>query len=481
MDKPMSADTPSTAVPAWSESISRRVHLIRIVFVAALAMLAAITVLTYLSLRGNAENEHWVDHTYEVVVAAEQVFSDERGAAATARGYLLTGDPRFLKAYTSFRAAIAGELDALAALVADNPDEVARIAGLRRSSDALLGQLAAGMQLREHAAPRLDPALTTLVADSNHGMGELRVATGDVVAAENRLLLVRRQEAARGDRLTLMTMAGGVALSLVVLLACLWLLTGEIATRRRAEVQVQRLNGQLALRNAELEASNHELESFSYSISHDLRAPLRAIDGFSQLLQTRYGASLDAEASRLLGVVRENSQRMGMLIDDLLAFSRMGRKSIETGTLDMPALVGECIAEVLRGYPQRPNIVVGPLPNCRGDRTLVREVWTNLIGNAVKYSGRNPKAQVDVTGREEAQECVYSVRDNGVGFDMQYYHKLFGVFQRLHQAEEFPGTGVGLAIAMRAVTKHGGRLWADAAPGRGATFLFSLPRTESTR
>jgi signal transduction histidine kinase len=481
MDDLEKPGTSASAVPMPSTPIPRQIRLVGFVFLAALLVLAGIATFAYLGALKNSENDRWVDHTYEVIVTAEQVFSDERGAAATARGYLLTGDPKFMKGYATFRDAISGELDALAALVADNPDEATRAADLRRGNDSLLRQLADIVQLRVHGAPRPDPALDALVVDSNHGMAGLRVITAGIVTAEDRLLTQRRDEAARGERSTLATMLGGVALSLAVLLLCLWLLTGEIATRRRTEIQVQRLNGQLTARNAELEASNRELEGFSYSISHDLRAPLRAIDGFSQLLSTRYAGTLDEEALRLLGVVRDNSQRMGTLIDDLLAYSRMGRRPIETGMLDMPALVGECIAEVLRGQPQRPAIVVGPLPNCRGDRTLVRQVWTNLIGNAVKYSGRNPRAQVEITGREEAQECIYSVRDNGIGFDMQYYQKLFGVFQRLHQLEDFPGTGVGLAIAMRAVTKHGGRLWADAAPGRGATFLFSLPRMESLR
>ncbi len=463
-----------------SPRIPQQIRLVALVFLAALLVLAGITLLAYLDSRKNSENDRWVDHTYEVIVTAEQVFSDQRGVAATARGYLLTGDPRFMKGYTTFRGAIAGELDTLAALVTDNTEEIGRIAELRQENDALLRELADMVQLRDSGVSKSDSRVAALVMDTNHSMAQLRANTAGIEDVEGRLLATRRETAARGERFTLFTMLGGVTSSLVVLLACLWLLTREIANRRRIEIQVRRLNEQLAARNAELEASNRELEGFSYSISHDLRSPLRAIDGFSQLLQTRFAGSLDPEATRLLGVVRENGQRMGTLIDDLLAFSRIGRKPIRTTLLDMPALVGECIAEVLRSNPQRPTLVVGPLPNCYGDRTLIRQVWSNLIGNAVKYSGQNPRAYVEITGREEGGECIYSVRDNGVGFDMQYYPKLFGVFQRLHQAEEFPGTGVGLAIAMRAVTKQGGRLWADAAPGKGATFLFSLPRMEST-
>src|SRR6185312_6409769 len=480
MDEPETAGAAASPATTSTSSSMRQIRLVALVFLAALLVLAAIATLAYFDLRKNSDNDRWVDHTYEVIVTAEQVFSDERGATATARGYLLTGDPKFMKGYATFRDAIAGELDALARLVEDNSDEASRVAELRRGNEALLRQLADAVQMRDSGVSKSDARVVTLVADTNHSMAGLRRVTGGIETIEDQLLVMRREEAARGERVTLLTLLGGVTLSLTVLLICLLLLIREIGTRPHAENQVRGLNKQLAARNVELEASNRELEGFSYSISHDLRAPLRAIDGFSQLLQTRHAGSLDPEAMRLLGVVRENGQRMGVLIDDLLAFSRMGRRPLQTVLLDMPALVGECIAEVLRSNPQRPTLVVGPLPHCRGDRTLMRQVWTNLISNAVKYSGQNPRAYVEITGREEGGECIYSVRDNGVGFDMQYYPKLFGVFQRLHQVEEFPGTGVGLAIAMRAVTKHGGRLWADAAPGKGATFLFSLPRTEST-
>ncbi|HEY3859228.1 MAG TPA: ATP-binding protein [Gammaproteobacteria bacterium] len=469
------------AEPRQIHAASHQLRIIRTVFIAALLLLACVAALAYLNSRKNAEDDLWVGHTYQVIIVTGQIFSDERGAAATARGYLLTGDPSSLVLYRNFSQAIPVNLDLLQGLVADNPDEVKRVLELRRANDIVLQSLAHAIGLRQQAAPNIDGALVAQVMQSHQSLDQTQSLTTDMVRVENQLLATRRAEAMRGRDITVWLIVAGTVVSLLVLLACLWFLTGEILSRRRAEARIKGLNQELEARNSELEASNNELEGFSYSISHDLRAPLRAIDGFSQLLQTRYANALDAEAMRFIGMVRDNSRNMGTLIDDLLAFSRMGRKTLETETLDMPALVGECIAEVLRGQPERPNIVVGPLPPCRGDRTLLRQVWTNLIGNAVKYSGQNPKALVEISGREEARECVYSVKDNGVGFDMQYYHKLFGVFQRLHRVEEFPGTGVGLAIAMRAVTKHGGRLWADAAPERGATFLFSLPRTESTR
>ena len=223
-----------------------------------------------------------------------------------------------------------------------------------------------------------------------------------------------------------------------------------------------------------LQALNQELESFTYSVSHDLRAPLRAIDGYARMLDEDYANRLDVEAQRLIGVVRANARRMGQLIDDLLAFSRLGRQQPTRVRLDMSALAREAADELRGGRPA--TIAVAPLPSAQADHALLRQVWTNLIGNALKYSAKQAEARVDIGAREEAGENVYWVRDNGAGFDMRYAEKLFGVFQRLHRADEFEGTGVGLAIVQRIVARHGGRVWAEGAPGAGACFYFSLPK-----
>ncbi len=268
--------------------------------------------------------------------------------------------------------------------------------------------------------------------------------------------------------------------ALGALLTCLLLLNRQIRDRRAAETAVRSLNEALTDRARQLELANSELEGFSYSISHDLRSPLRAIDGFSQLLQKRFEPVLDAEGMRLLGVVRDSSKRMGALIEDLLAFSRLGRKPLESRVIEMESLVRECLAEALeQASDPAPHVVVNRLPPCWGDRALLKQVWANLIGNAVKYSSHTAAPRIDISGSEEGDKCVYSVGDNGAGFDMQYYAKLFGVFQRLHSMEEFSGTGVGLAIVMRIVTKHRGRVWAEAELNQGATFHFSIPGKEA--
>jgi light-regulated signal transduction histidine kinase (bacteriophytochrome) len=255
----------------------------------------------------------------------------------------------------------------------------------------------------------------------------------------------------------------------------------DIDDRKRAQEEILRLNADLEdrvrRRTVELEATNKELESFSYSISHDLRAPLRAIDGYSRMVEEDYGDKFDGEGKRMLSIVREEALKMGHLIDDLLAFSKLSRKSLdETQDIDMTAMAKNVAQEILRDQnAERVRLDIWPLPPAKGDGALLRQVWVNLISNALKYSGSRPQAEVVVTGEVVNGEAIYRVQDNGVGFDMKYAGKLFGVFQRLHKAEEFEGTGVGLAIVHRVITRHGGTVRADGRPGEGATFYFTLP------
>jgi len=288
---------------------------------------------------------------------------------------------------------------------------------------------------------------------------------------------LRSAFAARNQQLRRLAVAYGLT-ALFCLLAAVFASWTVIARRqveenRRARAELER---RVAERTAQLEAANKELESFSYSVSHDLRSPLRAIDGFSRILQEDYGDRLDDEARRLLGVVRDNSRRMGELIDDLLEFSRLGRKALSTTTIDMNRLVERAVSELSPPGEKLPEVKVGALPPARGDPTLIKQAWVNLVGNAVKFSGKRELPVVEVSGYENGAEVVYCVRDNGAGFDMRYYDKLFGVFQRLHAQDEYPGTGVGLAIVQRVVARHGGRVWAEGREGEGAAFYFSLSK-----
>jgi light-regulated signal transduction histidine kinase (bacteriophytochrome) len=250
--------------------------------------------------------------------------------------------------------------------------------------------------------------------------------------------------------------------------------------RTHAEAEVRQINATLEQRvhdrTAQLEAANKDLEEFSYSVSHDLRTPLRAIDGFSRILLEDYSDKLDTEGQRVLKVVRDGTLKMSRLIDDILAFSRLGRLVIKAEPVDMAALVRRTmtdeLAPALAG--RELAIDIGTLPDAHGDRAMLQRVWMNLLDNAIKYTAPKPDARIEIGGTAGAGETIYFVRDTGVGFDMQYADKLFGVFQRLH-GMEFPGTGIGLAIVKRIVARHDGRVWAEGKVGEGAVFYFALP------
>jgi PAS domain S-box-containing protein len=253
----------------------------------------------------------------------------------------------------------------------------------------------------------------------------------------------------------------------------------DITERKRREEEIRQLNTDLERRGRELEASNKELEAFAYSTSHDLRAPLRHMAGYSELLQKHAASVLDEKSRRYVTMLLESAKRMGALIDDLLAFSRIGRAEARNTLVSLGQLVGEVVGEIQRETEGR-RIVwrVGALPDLYGDRSMLRIALVNLISNAVKFTRTRAQAEIEIGCADNGDpgEVVVFVRDNGVGFDMRYVNKLFGVFQRLHRAEAFEGTGIGLATVQRIVARHGGRAWAEGVLDGGATFYFSAPR-----
>ncbi|HOI39652.1 MAG TPA: ATP-binding protein [Methanobacterium sp.] len=262
-------------------------------------------------------------------------------------------------------------------------------------------------------------------------------------------------------------------LMLIVVIILVAIITERIEKIRK----LNDLNRQLQKQSEKLEDANQELEAFAYSVSHDLRVPLRAIDGFSRILVEDYEDKLDEEGIRLLNIVRENTAKMGHLIDDILLLSRASRQEMVLNEIDMAALARSVYDEFQTDVTDRDvEFTVGDIPNAYGDRAMLGQVFQNLIGNAIKFTRNKNPAIIEVGGEKEGKEIVYYVKDNGAGFDMKYINKLFGLFQRLHSPEEFEGTGVGLSIVQRVIRRHGGSVWGEGAVGEGATIYFTLPK-----
>jgi signal transduction histidine kinase len=441
----------------------------------AVLLLGLIGVVINRSMTRLIQTAEQVSHTHEVLETFEAVMSDMADAETSQRGFTISGNEVFLAPYRAALTDIQTHTNQLRELVADNPGQQARLAQL----NTLITTKLTGIQetIRVRRVEGFEAARTRVAGGNGQPvMDEIRRVIEEMRATELGLLR-RRDQAARTSADHAFTFAWtGSGVSVVLLLFSFYRLKREIAERERAEIQIKGLNQNLQAHAAQLEAANKELEAFSYSVSHDLRAPLRHIHGFVEILQKEPGGR-SAKAEGCLKFIADSARQMGNLVDDLLEFSRMGRSEIHVSQVDLPQLVLDARQQLAGACGQRDiDWRIGPLPEVRGDPAMLRLALVNLLGNAVKFTAGRARAEIAVTSREEPGEHVISVRDNGVGFDMQYVGKLFGVFQRLHHADEFEGTGIGLASVRRIIHRHGGRTWAEGTPGQGAAFYFSLPK-----
>ncbi|HEU0106856.1 MAG TPA: CHASE3 domain-containing protein [Vicinamibacteria bacterium] len=455
-------------------------------FLVGVVALIAISVVSLRSIRSLVETSDWIAHTQEVLATLAAADADVTSAEASRRGYALTGAERHLDGYEIARSNIAARLDHLGNLTADNPAQQRRLGRLRAAVEARLTALDRAIALRRarSSTPELQAALTD---EGEVLMREVRASIDDLSREEGVLLALRERNARASAQRASMVVLLGMAVAIVALGGSALMVGRQRRARQRAEDAVraneailQRLNLELARNVEELTAVNGELEAFSYSVSHDLRAPLRHINGFVDLLQRRAGPTLDETARRYLTTIAGAAKQMGHLIDDLLSFSRMGRGEVTRSRVRLAVLLAEVrdsLGEDTRGRDVAWR--VNGLPEVVGDPAMLRVVLTNLLSNALKYSRTRGRTEIEVGWRRgDDGLALLWVRDNGVGFDMQYAAKLFGVFQRLHRAAEFEGTGIGLATVRRIVHRHGGRTWAEAAVDAGATIYFSLPLYE---
>lgn len=562
-------------------------HKVLLGFLAAVGLLLFSGGAAWFSATSTTARFAQVDHTHRVLYQIESVLTDLLNMQSATRGYLLTGEERFLEPYHRGRARIDANLGQLALLIADNPAQQERtrdLADAARSTAKIMQERILARRQQDFAAA----AQTEALAEGKSAMDRVRRTVARMQQEERDLLAERSREAREEARRTFWVTCVGGSLALAVIgTAAFWVrrdlrarlaaeaerdrffnlsldllcvadadgyfkrvnpaftralgwsenemlsrpfldfvhpddhvdtlreverqvragqpvlhfenryrtkdggwrtlswrsmpegsrmfaTARDITAQKRAEEEIRRLHADLSQRAAQLEAANTELEAFSYSVSHDLRAPLRHMAGFASLLEKEAGGQLGEKTRHYLATIRQSAVLMGRLIDDLLAFSRVGRTPLQSAPVDHGALVADVIRH-LGAAAERVAWQIGPLPVSPGDPALLRQVWLNLLDNAVKYTGRAPAPRIEVSSCDEQIGTVFRVRDNGAGFDPRYAAKLFQVFSRLHSAAEFEGTGIGLALVRRIVARHGGRTWAEGAVGEGATFFFSLP------
>jgi signal transduction histidine kinase len=440
-------------------------------FAGALTVVIALSLTVYETARSALASSGLVAHAHEVL----QVMNGVEGALVTVqsavRGFVITGDGIYLRDRANALSTLESRVQRLSDLTADSELQQQRWRALRDRLDqrlALLDRLVLIRQTESADAAR-EFLRSVYPPPASDVTGRVRAVTGQMAEDEQRKLAEQVQ---KEERASAIAVAAGLGLAVVFVV----LFTLAYVAIRRQVARTIGLNAALINRTEEVEAANRELEAFSYSVSHDLRAPLRAIDGFSQMLVEDFAEPLGGEGARRLTVIRDSSRRMERLIDALLDFARLGRKPLAFSAIDMTALAGEVYRELRAAQPEgEAEFDLAALPSGWGDPALLRQVLANLLSNALKYVNKDRVPRIEVSGRADGAENVYCVKDNGVGFSMAYYDRLFGVFQRLHTEKEFSGTGVGLAIVQRVVARHGGRVWAESAPDRGASFYFSLP------
>jgi signal transduction histidine kinase len=409
----------------------------------------------------------WRQHTYVVIAESRALLSALLDAQTGQRGFLLTGDESILTAYDHARAEVSELIASLRRLTADNPRQQRRLDILAPEAAAFLVALDQG--IADRRSHQSQPQSTAADLADRGMMNRLRRRLTAMESEETQLLTVRDAAMLTALRHAELALCAGLAASAALLVAAALALRREAGQRRRAEEATHHLNTRLA-------ASNHELEAFCYAVSHDLRAPLRAVDGFSQALIEDAAERLLPADRQLLDRVRAAAQRMAALIDDLLRLSRISQTTIQPKEVDLSELAGTIVSELRRRDPQRRAVVdIEAGMHAVGDESLLRVALENLLGNAWKFTRHREEAHIRFGSEEQPdQNAVYLLHDDGAGFDMTYSHKLFGAFQRLHSEREFEGSGIGLATVARVIHLHGGRIWAEAKVGQGASFYFTL-------
>ncbi|MBH0202929.1 MAG: hypothetical protein HP496_11685 [Nitrospira sp.] len=472
--------TPSSSVPAGPSSFYRLAvawfyrltieHRVLAGFSLVFMGILIVSAISYLNMNILLANRGLDGRSQELIQLVSNIDVAMSEAEDTHRRYLVTGEASYLEAYKKVVKQKPMFITYLNDLIRESPEQQQRVGLLDRMMDRQLNAESKAIAQFQEGGFRAVKKIAVEGA-GKHELGVIRQIVAEMDWHERQAIGRRVVESAAGTKATIVLLGIGALLQLVLLAWVYYLIRHDITERRRVAGELQR-RGEL------LEAANKELEAFSYSVSHDLRAPLRHIDGYAALLRKSVEPSLNDKAARYLQTISDSAKQMGQLIDDLLIFSRMGRQEMLHTTVNMDQLVKSILSDLRLDLQGREiSWTIAALPDVQGDPVMLRQVFMNLIANAVKFTSTRPIATIEI-GAEypSSTEIVLFVRDNGVGFDMQYAPKLFGVFQRLHRADEFEGTGIGLANVRRIIHRHGGRTWAEGVPDKGATFYVLLPR-----
>lgn len=449
----------------------RRLQTATIGFALGMTLVAALGVYGVRNAREADEAVTWVERSHIMIESLDEVSARMGEARSARRAYGLTGDIAYRTTFDDAIRAIHERLARVRALTLDDANQQLRMAELEPIVAERLQRMQKQLEARDASGKDVVPDDAQSLAN-NKLDDAIRRRVGEMIDAAHALLAERESSSSHRFELAEIVGGGSAALAFALLIAAFAVTRREVRQRERAEA---------ATRTALVasESANAELEAFSYSVSHDLRSPLRAIDGFSQALLDDFGDHLDDNNKEHLARVRAATQRMGDLIDALLALSRITRAKMELATVDLSALATATATELRETYPERDvKVEVAPALTARADPRLLRVILDNLLANAFKFTSKLPSATIQIGENREGEERIFFVRDDGVGFDSRYAGKLFGAFQRLHDQRDFPGTGVGLATVQRIVRRHGGRIWATSEPGHGAAFFFTLPSAD---
>jgi signal transduction histidine kinase len=445
-------------------------HLMLLGFGLVFFVVGAISLLVYRNTSFLISNTKHDARSQRLVKGLDDLLALLEEAERSSRRYFVTGDDSYLEAHQTAVELTPAYVLTFQEAVQESPVQQERVLSLETRIKRVIDAERAGIaQRKKHGYQGVRPLVSG--RDANRELEGVRLIVSEISRAESATIEHRAHDSAASTHLNIWLLGGGTLLQWVLLSSVYYLIRHDLAER-------ERVARELARRGELLEAANKELEAFSYSVSHDLRAPLRHIDGYVALLDKASGQDLPEKARRYLTTISQAAKQMGQLIDDLLSFSRMGRAEMMTTEVDMNQLVKDVIQHLQPDLQGRAIAwQIEDLPVVQGDPSMLRQIFVNLIANAVKFTGTRPLARIEIGAESSSQQdTVIFVKDNGVGFDMAYRDKLFGVFQRLHRVDEFEGTGIGLANVRRIIHRHGGRSWAEGQPDQGATFYIALPK-----